>query len=97
MIKSLAYTIGMALSLLCVLGVYYWEYRYVSALGHPGANELLEGGAFTIIFTWPVWLGFPVLSVIFRKALQRGQVAVAWLPALAIISPTLIRGLGSAI
>ena len=97
MTKPVAYTIGMVLSVLCVIGVYYWEFRYLSALGQPGASELLEGGALTIIFTWPVWLGFPVLSVIFRNALQNGLVRVAWLPALAIISPTLIRSVVHAI
>jgi hypothetical protein len=67
------------------------------ALGKPGANELLNGGAFTIVYTWPVWVGFPVLAVIFRKNLESRRVALSWLPALAILSPTLIRSAAHAI
>jgi hypothetical protein len=97
MTKRLAYTIGMLLSLACAVGVYYWELRYISSLGEPGANELLNGGALIIVFTWPVWLSFPILSLIFRKSLERGRVVLSWVPALAIISPTIIRSVVHAI
>lgn len=97
MTKTPAYVIGMLLSFLCVSGVYYWEYRYYFAEGEPGINEFLIGSALIIIYTWPVWLGFPALVILFRTSFQLTHILLASMPAVIIVLPTLARSLGGAI
>ena len=89
--QSFLYSTGLLLSLLCVLAVYYWELRYLSASGVDGANELLVGSALVMTYTWPVWLRFPVFAILFRRHLDSRRVYLALLPAFAILAPVLIR------
>ena len=83
--------------MLCVFGVYYWEVRYLSALGSDGAHELLVGGAMVMTYTWPLWLGFPAITLGFRRYLGSRRVVIAFIPALAIVFPTLVRSVNEAI
>ena len=66
---------------LCLMAVYYWEVRYLLALEQPGANELLVGSALAIMRASPVWIGFPLSALIFRRRIEDRAVVLAWLPA----------------
>lgn len=95
--NPLAFCIGMFLCLLCVAAVYYWEYRYYMASGIPGSGELLIGVATTTLFTWPIWIAFPILAIVFRKSLMKWQVVMAFVPVVLIFTPMLVRVVADAI
>lgn len=79
------------------IGRLLWEHGYYFAGGQPGNNEFLIGGALIIIYTWPVWLGFPALVILFRTSFQLTHILLASMPVVIIVLPTLARSLGGAI
>jgi len=56
-IVTKVFYIALALSLVCLLGVYYFEYLFYFSGGDETKGELLVGAAMVTVFTWPVWLG----------------------------------------
>lgn len=95
--NPIAFSLGMFLCLLSVAGVYHWEYRYLIAENQSGAGELLVGAAIVTLYSSPIWCAFPILSMVFRKSLDRWQVALSFMPAVCIFLPVTLRVIGSAI
>lgn len=86
------YWIFAALSVVTIVGVYYWEIRYLLESYNPLRNELIVGAAITILYTSPVWIGFPIASFIGAKVLSKTKRALSFLPAVLVFMPILSRG-----
>ena len=87
----------LALSLLSVAGVYYWEIRYFFGDTTPGRNELLAGAALFILYTWPFWIGLPVFALFKIRIFSSTKVIISFVPIILIFGPTIYRSISNSV
>jgi hypothetical protein len=85
------------LSIIVLWGSYYWELRYLLEADNPGRNELIEGSGLVLVYSWPIWVGLPMLALIKYETFSKTKIALSFLPIVLVFAPTLFRELSNAL
>ena len=76
-------------SLISIWGIYYFEYIHFQ--NQTSNMEGLIGVFLVMVYTWPFWLGLPLITMIKVKHFGMKKMIASFTPLVAVALPNLIR------
>ena len=81
------YWVLTILSLFSIIGIYYWEIKYILDIENPGRHEFLAGSAIVTLFSAPFWLSYMLFSLVCFKFLSKLKVALSIMLVALVLLP----------
>ena len=73
--SKLAFYVLLILAVSCITGMYYLEYLYQTSAS-AGRNELREGWAFILTYSWPIFSAYVLIIAWMWEQLSRAEIGI---------------------